>query len=196
MNRTETLEAALHAVTDRGATYGKPEDVFGMIADLWTAYLGGRLDAPLTGFDVSQLMILLKVARAKNNPHHTDNHVDIAGYAGCANELAERLQTAPVEPAAPSVEKLPLVPEFLRDGVQRGDSLIIGCDESPTHVVETLLYVLPHELVENPVLTSVGRMLTLDGYMLSAYTGKKNGVHVLRIKRDGVTVAEGQVYDE
>lgn len=67
--------------------YGPPEDVFADIADLWSAYAGdGR---KYTVLDVAHMMVLLKMARAKHNPKHTDNYVDIAGYAACAAELAE-----------------------------------------------------------------------------------------------------------
>lgn len=69
---------------DRQDTHGRPEDSFGDIADLWTAYKGVEF-APV---DVAQMMILLKIARAKGNPAHTDNWVDMAGYAACAGEIA------------------------------------------------------------------------------------------------------------
>lgn len=85
--RKTILEAAEKCVcNDRQDQYGKPEDSFGAIADLWTAYLDvGR---EITPVDVAQMMILLKVGRAKENPKHQDNWVDMAGYAACAGEIA------------------------------------------------------------------------------------------------------------
>lgn len=83
MTRKELLEAALKATTERGQEYGKPEDNFGTIARLWRVYL----DTPINAHDVAMMMVLFKVARAKSNPGHTDNLVDIAGYAACAAEL-------------------------------------------------------------------------------------------------------------
>lgn len=85
--RKTILEAAEKCVcNDRQDQYGKPEDSFSAIADLWTAYLDtGR---EITPVDVAQMMILLKVGRAKGNPKHTDNWVDMAGYAACAGEIA------------------------------------------------------------------------------------------------------------
>ena len=83
MTRKELLEAAMKATTDRGQEYGKPEDNFATIARLWTDYL----DTPINAHDVAMMMILFKVARAKANPGHADNLVDIAGYAACAAEL-------------------------------------------------------------------------------------------------------------
>jgi len=193
MNRHETLEAALHAVTDRGVTYGKPEDVFGLIADLWTAYLGKKLDAPLAGFDVSQLMILLKVARAKHNPNHHDNQVDIAGYAACANELTETPRAARNEKAVPSVENLPTVPDFLRNGVSKGDKLIV---HNVFTEFEDEVQTVSYEIAIIPIRTRRGFDYTLDGWRFASDKGCKNRQHIIRIERDGATVAEGQVYDE
>lgn len=85
--RKTILDAAEKCVChDRQDTHGKPEDSFGAIADLWTAYLGtGQEIDPV---DVANMMILLKIGRAKENPKHTDNWVDMAGYAACAGEIA------------------------------------------------------------------------------------------------------------
>ena len=83
--RKTILEAAEKCVChDRQDTHGRPEDSFGDIADLWTAYKGVEFDP----VDVAQMMILLKIGRAKENPKHTDNWIDIAGYAACAGEIA------------------------------------------------------------------------------------------------------------
>lgn len=82
--RKTILDAAEKCVChDRQDTHGRPEDSFGDIADLWTAYKGVEFDP----FDVAQMMILLKIARAKGNPKHQDNWVDMAGYAACAGEI-------------------------------------------------------------------------------------------------------------
>jgi len=77
--------AADYVLHDRAATHGSPEDTFRTISMLWEAYLGVNV----TEADVANLMVLLKVARAQQNPRHDDNYVDIAGYAACAAELAE-----------------------------------------------------------------------------------------------------------
>ena len=85
--RKTILDAAEKCVCrDRQDTHGRPEDSFGAIADLWTAYLDTGRD--ITPVDVAQMMILLKVGRAKENPKHQDNWVDMAGYAACAGEIA------------------------------------------------------------------------------------------------------------
>lgn len=83
--RAEILDTARDAVTrDRAATHGPAERTFTAIAELWSVYL----DMPVNDADVANLMILLKVARARGNPGHADNWVDIAGYAACGGELA------------------------------------------------------------------------------------------------------------
>ena len=45
----------------------------------------------ITPVDVAQMMILLKVARAKGNQKHQDNWIDVAGYAACAGEIAAEI---------------------------------------------------------------------------------------------------------
>ncbi len=97
MNRKECLEAAGKAVLeDRENAYGSPKDSFGLIANLWGAYLNGRikqkgLDAyitiKMTETSVAHMMILLKIARAATGKHVPDNYIDIAGYAACAAEI-------------------------------------------------------------------------------------------------------------
>ena len=88
INRKTILETAEACVCrDRQDQYGKPEDSFSEIAMLWTAYTGNDI-SPV---DVAQMMILLKVARAKGNPKHQDNWIDIAGYAACAGEIAAEI---------------------------------------------------------------------------------------------------------
>ena len=78
-------EASRIVMVDRTATHGNPEYSFKAIADLWNGYLGTDKIKP---HDVGAMMMLLKVARFKGNPHHLDNMIDAAGYAACAAEIA------------------------------------------------------------------------------------------------------------
>lgn len=71
-----------HRVTD----YGEPEDNFGAIARLWSAYLG----IDISDVDVSMLMVLFKAGRIKSGTATEDSFVDICGYAACGGEIAER----------------------------------------------------------------------------------------------------------
>ncbi len=81
--REEILNKAAEIVKGaRQEQYGEPEDCFGIIAQMWSAYLG----EPVTSVDVAMMMVLLKVARVRNDYMNEDNYIDIAGYAACAGE--------------------------------------------------------------------------------------------------------------
>lgn len=92
MNRGEILAAASKAVhaEDRDHDYGKPEDNFATIAELWNTYLDAVFDEDFNGYlssrDVAAMMVLLKVARVATN-EKADHWVDIAGYAACGGEI-------------------------------------------------------------------------------------------------------------
>lgn len=91
MNDAEVREHVLDeakkcVLQDRNSTYGKPEDNFRRIAELWTAYLNIRpkdANAPITPTDVAQMMVLMKMARLSHNPTHKDSWVDGIGYLAC-----------------------------------------------------------------------------------------------------------------
>lgn len=86
MNRKECLdEAKLCVCCDRESQYGKPENNFKLISYLWSDYVG----EDITPQDVANMMILLKIARAKAGNFKNDNYIDIAGYSACACELGE-----------------------------------------------------------------------------------------------------------
>lgn len=93
MNRKEILAAANNAVhaEDMDHDYGKPEDNFATIANLWNTYLEAVCDDPdlsvyLSSRDVAAMMILLKVARVATS-EKADHWIDIAGYAACGGEV-------------------------------------------------------------------------------------------------------------
>ena len=86
MTRKETLENALKCVCgERQDQYGSPENNFGMIAKLWTAYLGHEVSS----VDVSMMMGLMKIARIRTGTATEDSFVDLAGYAARGAELKE-----------------------------------------------------------------------------------------------------------
>lgn len=90
VTKASLLDAAKAAVADRGLNYGKPEDNFRRIADLWNVYLNGRAAgpaAPITPVDQTIMMVLMKVARLQNTPTHLDSWTDLAGYAACGAEI-------------------------------------------------------------------------------------------------------------
>ena len=86
MTRADILaEASRIVTTDRNNQYGEPEDLFGLIAKLWAAYLDG--DADISAHDVAVMMGLMKCARMQANPAHLDSAVDACGYLAIAGEL-------------------------------------------------------------------------------------------------------------
>ena len=93
--RAEILEAAGKCVTGgRDEEYGEPEDSFDPIAQLWEPYIRAACVSPganvgIREQDVAILMGLLKIARAAVNDK-PDNFVDLAGYAACAGEAAQK----------------------------------------------------------------------------------------------------------
>lgn len=95
MTRDEILDTAKNCVcNDRNMQYGEPEDNFTSIAGFWQEYLytatGEHIN--LTAFDVANMMVLFKVARAATAGANAsaDTFVDIAGYAACGGEIVGR----------------------------------------------------------------------------------------------------------
>ena len=80
----ESDEAKTIVAGDRASDYGDANESFSRIAKLWSAYTG----TTITPWDVAQMMILLKVSRAKTS-RKRDTLVDIVGYAECASKLEE-----------------------------------------------------------------------------------------------------------
>ena len=96
ITRASILDSAKEIVTgERERQYGKPEDNFRMIGNLWEIYLKARcLDRDggldILPEDVAMMMSLLKIARIASGNYKADSFVDLAGYAACAGECAER----------------------------------------------------------------------------------------------------------
>lgn len=104
------LEADSLINGDRAAAYGSPTEQYEHLADLWGAYLGVNM----TALDAVNMMILVKVNRARDG-FHRDSYVDTAGYAGVAekmqNELAlkDPIISALVEPRVwDDIAKVPI----------------------------------------------------------------------------------------
>ncbi len=74
---------------DREAQHGPKERNHKNIALMWNAYFRKKgMSAFVTAEDVALMMVLLKVARTNFGSYNSDDYVDMAGYAGCAGELA------------------------------------------------------------------------------------------------------------
>ncbi len=85
VNRADILDTAKEIITkDRAATHGDAERNFGLIAAYWSAHLNRNIKP----HDVAVMMTLLKLARARSNPNHTDNWIDGCGYLALGGEAA------------------------------------------------------------------------------------------------------------
>lgn len=85
------LKAAGLVGGDRAKDYGDITSLHHRIAGLWNYWLdhqGGMVE--LRAYDVAIMMLLLKVARLIHSPGHSDSHIDIAGYAAVAEEIAQK----------------------------------------------------------------------------------------------------------
>ena len=108
MTRAEILEKAKEIVTkDREDIYGKPEDNFQLIGNLWEAYKVARdgYIVPFRKQDVAVMMILMKVARIATGKPKADNWIDICGYSSCGGEIETEQETPFVPPTEASVRK-------------------------------------------------------------------------------------------
>ena len=77
-------EEALKTINgERQDSYGNPEDTFGKIAALWSAYLGIEVTPTMT----ADMMCLLKIAREFCGKGKRDNAVDLIGYAALAARM-------------------------------------------------------------------------------------------------------------
>lgn len=77
----DLLDEAKQIITgDRQDAYGKPEDSFGLIGSLWSAYLGRTI----TPREVADMMVLFKMARLRGQKPTRDTYRDVAGYAAIA----------------------------------------------------------------------------------------------------------------
>lgn len=83
MNRKYFINKLKDTVDERGDDYGSPAENLQDIASFWSEYKGVRFSVQ----DVGIMMMLLKIARIKQDKHATrqrysfDSWLDIAGYA-------------------------------------------------------------------------------------------------------------------
>lgn len=89
MNKSEILKTAENIVNgDREKQYGKAENNFNTIANLWADYLSVKVEpTDIEPKDVAAMLALLKIARIATGHAKEDNWVDIAGYAACGGEI-------------------------------------------------------------------------------------------------------------
>jgi hypothetical protein len=89
MRKKNDTEQFLDTVlNERQEIYGDARDNFEAIGLLWSVLL--KTQEPLTEYDYALAMIVMKADRARKNPFHKDNWVDIIGYAKLALEMLEQ----------------------------------------------------------------------------------------------------------
>ena len=78
MKRTEDwLNEISATLTERGAVYGSATTNHRRISELWSGYL----DTYISPEQAAMCMLLVKVSRLSETPHHEDRLKDIIGYA-------------------------------------------------------------------------------------------------------------------
>lgn len=82
--RVRLLDMARRAVEGRAESYGKPEKLFGRIAERWSL----RFGITITARQVALCLIDMKIERADAG-QTDDASIDIAGYAACLFEIDE-----------------------------------------------------------------------------------------------------------
>lgn len=94
MDKNDILDKAKTIINgERQGTYGNAEDNFASIAAFWSTYL----NTPIDSTDVSNMMILMKVARNSSGVYKDDNYIDICGYAALGGEIAAGKELFPRE---------------------------------------------------------------------------------------------------
>lgn len=83
MNPHDVLKDCADLIGERGQDYGGIEDNFRNIADIYFLMTGKECDA----FDVSMMMVAVKIARMRQSPYKSDNYKDAINYLAFAHEL-------------------------------------------------------------------------------------------------------------
>lgn len=86
MTRQELLDLARKALDARAENYDPPGVSFTVIAEFWSIILNFKVRP----HQVALCMAALKMTRLIRRPDHDDSWVDLAGYAACGAEVADR----------------------------------------------------------------------------------------------------------
>lgn len=89
MRKENDTEKFLNQVlNDRQNTYGDAKTNFETVGLLWSALFESLY--PIDEYGYAAGMIVMKADRARKNPNHKDNWIDIIGYAKLALEMLEQ----------------------------------------------------------------------------------------------------------
>ena len=101
MHHKELLRTTLGTITKRGEEYGDVSPSFTRAAIIASTILGQRL----TAYDISVVMMSIKMSRLNNQPDHLDSWVDLTAYAAFAAQFSQS-RNAPVgDPMLAQVEE-------------------------------------------------------------------------------------------
>ena len=107
----DVLKKAAASIRSNAQVHGDTERSFKMIGEMWQTYLDHNRElrgySTVTPFDVAQMMVMVKMARAAYG-FSLDNHVDQVGYAA----LGAMMNPEPVK-------KTNQVPEQLVESLKR-----------------------------------------------------------------------------
>lgn len=75
---------------DRSRQHGDPRKTFATIADLWAAFLKGKLrpGETVTREDAALMMSLFKIARTRHGSWNADDYIDGAAYLQIAHDCS------------------------------------------------------------------------------------------------------------
>lgn len=79
----------------RELEHGDKRQSFDGVARMWNAYLDCRWaqdNSPLTGYDVAQMMVLLKMTRPLYGTRTPDHALDQCGYSGIAAMFSQHTE--------------------------------------------------------------------------------------------------------
>lgn len=91
----KVLAKAIDQVSTKHEDHGDTVDSFNMVAELWSVYLNhiGKLRPEgIMPHDVTQLLVLLKLARSTYGKTLEDHFVDEAGYSALSALLAPLME--------------------------------------------------------------------------------------------------------
>lgn len=138
MTRADILDAAKACITvDRAATHGEAEDSFAWIAGHWNWWLQDKLEpgASITPYDVAQMMVGFKQARAKGNPAFHDNAIDAVGYSALAGEIGAKQALRATERAATAPQAAPTLNDTRQPVPGVYGAEITDCDDAPVSAI-------------------------------------------------------------
>ena len=100
MHHKELLRTTLGTITQRGEEYGDAAPSFTRAAIIASTILGRKMSA----YDISVVMMAVKLSRINNQPEHLDSWVDLTAYAAFAAQFSQSRNAPAGDPMLAQVE--------------------------------------------------------------------------------------------